>query len=151
MIQSGLGYLLSVASIAAFFGITERLKMSRFLFDWLPAVVLIYLSAMVAAQAGLWAHTPVIDAIYRTAKGNLLPAMLFLMLLSVDLKRFFKLGPKLLTAYASATLSIFVAFVIVFRLFGLICQPFLVQRHQIQAATCNLLRHHFISASNGGR
>ena len=118
MITTGVGYLLSVAAIAAFFGITERLKMSRFLFDWLPAVVLIYLSAMVAAQAGLWAHTPVIDAIYRTAKGNLLPAMLFLMLLSVDLKRFFKLGPKLLTAYASATLSIFVAFVIVFRLFG---------------------------------
>ena len=118
MITTGLGYLLCVAAIAAFFGIAERLKVSRFLFDWLPAVVLIYLTAMLAAQAGLWAHTPAIDALYRTAKGNLLPAMLFLMLLSIDLKRFLKLGPKLLIAYASATLSIFVAFVAVFWLFG---------------------------------
>ncbi|WP_457595227.1 DUF819 family protein [Hydrogenimonas sp.] len=118
MIDSPLLYLLSIAAIAAFFGIAERFERSRFLFDYLPAVVLIYAVSMVCAQTGLWEKSAAISRVYHTAKGNLLPAMLFLMLLSVDLRRFMKLGPKLLAAYASATLSLIVAFVAVFALFG---------------------------------
>ena len=118
MIESGLGYLLSVAFLAAIFGIAERMEKARFLFDWLPAVVLTYAGAMIAAQAGLWAETPEIGAVYKVAKSNLLPAMLFLMLLSVDLRRFLRLGPRLLLAYAAATLSIAAAFLVVFWAFG---------------------------------
>ncbi|WP_353661662.1 DUF819 family protein [Hydrogenimonas sp. SS33] len=118
MIGSPLLYLLSVALIAALFGIAERMGKARFLFDYLPAVVLIYAAAMAASQLGLWERTPAIAAVYKTAKNNLLPAMLFLMLLQVDLRRFLKLGPKLLAAYAAATLSIMAAFVAVFFLFG---------------------------------
>ena len=118
MIDSPLLYLLSVAAVAAFFGIAERWGKARFLFDYLPAVVLIYAASMALAQAGFWAHNDAIAAVYRTAKSNLLPAMLFLMLLTVDLRRFLKLGPRLLLAYASATLSIMAAFVVVFALFG---------------------------------
>ncbi len=118
MIDSPLLYLLSIAAIAAFFGIAERFERSRFLFDYLPAVVLIYAVSMVCAQAGFWERSEAILDSYRTAKGNLLPAMLFLMLLSVDLRRFVKLGSRLLAAYASATLSLIVAFVTVFVLFG---------------------------------
>ncbi|WP_300367147.1 DUF819 family protein [Hydrogenimonas sp.] len=118
MIDTPLAYLLSVAFIAAVFGIAERVKKTRFVFDYLPAVVLIYAASMLAAQLGLWEKSDAVTTVYKTAKSNLLPAMLFLMLLTVDLRRFVKLGPKLLTAYASATLSIMAAFVAVFTLFG---------------------------------
>ncbi|WP_456451846.1 DUF819 family protein [Hydrogenimonas sp.] len=118
MIATPLGYLLSVALIAAVFGIAERWHKARFLFDYLPAVVLIYAASMAAAQLGIWERSDALEAVYKTAKANLLPAMLFLMLLTVDLRRFVRLGPRLLAAYASATLSIMAAFIIVFTLFG---------------------------------
>ncbi|WP_201352276.1 DUF819 domain-containing protein [Hydrogenimonas urashimensis] len=118
MIDSPLLYLLSVALIASVFGIAERIEKTRFLFDYLPAVVLIYATAMVAAQLGVWEKTDALTAVYKTAKNNLLPAMLFLMLLSVDLRRFAQLGPRLIAAYTAATLSIMIAFLAVFLLFG---------------------------------
>jgi len=113
-----LGYLLGVGAVAAFFGILERQQRARPLFKYLPAVVLIYAVSAVMANNGLFARNEAIDTVYATAKGNLLPAMLFLMMLTVDLRRFLALGRRLLIAYAAATLSIMVAFVTVFALFG---------------------------------
>ena len=118
MIDSPLLYLLSIAAIAALFGIAERhTKTSRY-FTYLPAVVLIYAAAMIAAQAGVWQRSEAIDSVYRIAKNNLLPAMLFLMLLQLDMGRFVRLGRSMLIAYAAATLSIAAAFIVVFALFG---------------------------------
>ncbi|BBG64801.1 DUF819 domain-containing protein [Hydrogenimonas sp.] len=119
MISSPLFYLLSIAAIAAFFGIAERYDKTGRYFTYLPAIVLIYAAAMIAAQAGVWQRSEAVDAVYKTAKNNLLPAMLFLMLLQLDLGRFMKLGRSMLVAYAAATLSIAAAFVIVFLMFGL--------------------------------
>ncbi|WP_457596665.1 DUF819 family protein [Hydrogenimonas sp.] len=118
MIASGLGYLLSVAAVAAFFGVLERTAWARPLFRWLPGVVLAYLAAMALAQTGFWAHSEALTHAYAVAKSNLLPAMLFLMTMQVDLKRFGRLGPRLLSAYAVATLSLAAAFVAVFWAFG---------------------------------
>jgi uncharacterized membrane protein len=59
-----------------------------------------------------------IDAIYKLTKTNLLPAMLFLMLLEVDFKHFLKLGKSLIIAYILALLSISFGFVAVVYLFG---------------------------------
>ncbi len=118
MIDSPLLYLLSIAAIAALFGIAERHARTSRYFTYLPAVVLIYAAAMVASQAGLWQRSEVIDSVYKIAKNNLLPAMLFLMLLQLDMGRFAKLGRSMLIAYAVATLSIAAAFVVVFALFG---------------------------------
>ena len=118
MISSPLLYLLSIAAIAALFGIAERHARTSRYFTYLPAVVLIYAAAMVASQAGLWQRSEVIDSVYKIAKNNLLPAMLFLMLLQLDIGRFAKLGRSMLIAYAVATLSIAAAFVVVFALFG---------------------------------
>ncbi|BDY12884.1 DUF819 family protein [Hydrogenimonas cancrithermarum] len=118
MIASPLFYLVSIASIAAVFGIAERFDRTRRYFTYLPAIVLIYMAAMVAAQTGLWERNEAIGAVYKTAKNNLLPAMLFLMLLHVDLRRFLKLGRPLLIAYVAATLSIGIAFFLVFWSFG---------------------------------
>ena len=117
MIGSATGYLAAVAAVAAFFGIWER-KSNAKLFEYLPAVVLIYGAAMLLAQSGVWAKSAEINAAYATAKNNLLPAMLFLMMLQVDLRHFLKLGRSLLVAYGAAVLSLAAAFVAVFLLFG---------------------------------
>ncbi len=131
MITSPLFYLLSVAAIAAFFGIAERHERTSRYFTYLPAVVLIYAAAMIAAQAGLWQRSEALDEVYKTAKNNLLPAMLFLMLLQLDMGRFAKLGRSILIAYAAATLSIAAAFIIVFLLFD-----FGVKEAPLFAALC---------------
>ena len=118
MIDSGILYLLSIAAIAGFFGIAERHDKTSRYFTYLPAIVLVYAAAMAAAQLGVWERSESIAALYKTAKNNLLPAMLFLMLLQLDLSRFVKLGRSMLIAYTAASLSIAAAFVTVFSLFG---------------------------------
>ena len=117
MIDNGLAYLLSIAGVAAFFALLESRTKAK-LFEYLPGVVLIYASAMMLAQGGFWAKTEAVSAAYATAKNNLLPAMLFLMLLQVDLRQFARLGKPLLIAYTAAVLSIGASMILVFWLFG---------------------------------
>ena len=118
MIDTALTYLISIALIAALFGLLERVPRTRKLFTYLPAVVLIYSTAMIASQSGVWVKNDAVNAAYATARDNLLPAMLFLMLLQVDLRQFSRLGRGLLIAYFSAVTSLAFAFVLVFWLFG---------------------------------
>ena len=117
MIESAWGYLSAVAAVAAFFGILEHRSKAR-LFEYLPAVVLIYAAAMLLSQSGAWVKNDAVNAAYATAKNNLLPAMLFLMMLKVDLRHFARLGRPLLIAYTAAVLSLAGAFIGVFWLFG---------------------------------
>ena len=117
MIDNPLAYLLSIAGVAAFFALLESRTKAK-LFEYLPGVVLIYASAMLLAQGGFWAKTEAVSAAYAAAKNNLLPAMLFLMLLQIDLRQFAKLGKPLLIAYSAAVLSIGGAMILVFWLFG---------------------------------
>ena len=118
MIESPLSYLLSIIAIAAIFGLLERHSKTEILFTYLPAVVLIYMSAMVLAQSGLWIKNELVNSTYATAKNILLPAMLFLMLLQVDLRQFIRLGQPLLNAYTAAVFSLGTAFISIFWLFG---------------------------------
>jgi uncharacterized membrane protein len=74
---------------------------------------MIYALSMALASLGAFDSNAEIDAIYKLTKTNLLPAMLFLMLLQVDFRHFFKLGKSLLIAYVLAVLSIGLAFVAV--------------------------------------
>jgi uncharacterized membrane protein len=117
MIESSYTYLASIALLALILGGMEKFSHHK-LFTYLPAVVLIYAFAMLLAQLGLWEKTEQIAAAYGTVKRYLLPAMLFLMLMRVDLKHFASLGKKLLIAYFSAVLSIALAFIFVFWLLG---------------------------------
>ena len=72
---------------------------------------------MLCASLGLFAQNDTIAHIYQLTKTNLLPAMLFLMLLEVDFRHFLKLGRSLLTAYILAVVSIGLSFVVVATLF----------------------------------
>ncbi|HIP20099.1 MAG TPA: DUF819 family protein, partial [Sulfurimonas sp.] len=91
MITNPLLYLFSLASLVTFFYLLES-KTSLRVFKLIPAVVFIYASSMLLASLGLFDTNAEINAIYKQAKINLLPAMLFLMLLQVDLRHFVKLG-----------------------------------------------------------
>lgn len=89
------------------------------LFSFVPVVVIIYASTMFLASLGAFAQTQEMKEIYTLTKSNLLPAMLFLMLLQVDFREFMKLGRSLLSAYFLAVFSIAVAFIVVVSLFSL--------------------------------
>lgn len=116
MIGSPVLYLLTLACIAAGFSQLEKRSKIKF-FKLIPAVVFIYASSMALASLGLFESNGKIDRIYTLSKTNLLPAMLFLMLLQVDFTHFFKLGKALLSAYLLAVFSLAFAFVVTAVLF----------------------------------
>lgn len=118
MITTPLFYLLSLALLAALLGALEKVSRHR-IFTFLPAVVLIYAAAMLLAQSGLWQENETIHASYKSVKTLLLPAMLFVMLLQIDLKAFAGLGRSLIIAYVASVLSLTFAFVTLFWLFHL--------------------------------
>lgn len=118
MITTPLLYLFSVAMLAALLGTLEK-RTKHKVFTFLPAVVLIYAAAMLLAQLGLWQESSSIHDSYKSVKTVLLPAMLFVMLLQIDLKAFMGLGRSLIIAYVASVLSLSFAFVSLFWLFSL--------------------------------
>jgi len=117
MISNPLVYLFVLAFVATFFYLLEqRIKLK--IFKFIPSVVMIYAFVMALASLGVFEYNPEINGIYKLTKTNLLPAMIFLMLLQVDIRLFFKLGNKLILAYVLAVISLGVGFVVVSLLFG---------------------------------
>lgn len=116
MISSAPLYLLVLAFIATFFNILEE-KTKLKIFKFVPSVVMIYAFSMLLATLGVFEKNDAIDNIYSLTKTNLLPAMLFLMLLQIDFSHFFKLGRSLLISYVLAVLSLACGFIIVSVLF----------------------------------
>jgi uncharacterized membrane protein len=112
LITTPLLYLFVLALIVTLFHLLATKTKWR-LFEYLPAVVLIYAFAMLLASLDLFSQNEAITHIYKLTKTNLLPAMLFLMLLEVDFRHFVKLGKSLITAYLLAVFSIALAFVTV--------------------------------------
>ena len=112
MISNPFLYLFSLAILVTIFCLLES-KTALKVFKLIPAVVFIYASSMLLASLGLFSTNIEIDAIYQQSKTNLLPAMLFLMLLQVDLRHFLKLGKSLIIAYILAVVSIAIGFIIV--------------------------------------
>ena len=83
MISSPLFYLFILALIATIFSLLEQ-KTKHKIFKYIPAVVMIYACSMLLAGIGFFEQNTEITDIYKTLKKNLLPAMLFLMLLQID-------------------------------------------------------------------
>ncbi|MCK5425482.1 MAG: DUF819 domain-containing protein [Emcibacter sp.] len=113
MITSGFSYfavLLFTGGCIKMMESTKRFK----IFNYLPGVVALYFIVMLMATFGLWSNTESITATYKDIKGNLLPAMIFLMLLKGDLRQIAALGPRMLTAFAAATISIGIGFIVCF-------------------------------------
>ena len=105
--------LLFIAAALALLEEKSRLK----LFNYLPSIVLLYFIVMLLSTFGLWEKTEEINSAYKHLKTNLLPAMIFLMLLNADLRKIKQLGTKMLLAFFAAAISIGIAFVCAFALF----------------------------------
>jgi len=116
LIDSPLIYLLILAVLVAVVSFLQ-IKTKHKLFEYIPVVVLIYAFSMLLASLGVFEQNKEITHIYKLTKTNLLPAMLFLMLLEVDFKHFFKLGKSLLISYFLAVISIAAAFIVVAYIF----------------------------------
>ena len=116
MIATPLLYLFVLALLSTTLYLIEQRSHWRF-FRYIPAVVILYALSMLLASFGVFKHNEAITHIYKLAKTNLLPAMLFLILLQVEIKDFFKLGKRLVSAYLLAFFSLVVAFVVVVEAF----------------------------------
>ena len=122
MITDGFTYLAVIVFFTGAVVWAEKLFNGRF-FKYVPAVVLIYLGAMLLSTFALWEKTEEVNFYYHMAKTNLLPAMIFLMLLRCDLRRIIKLGPRMLLGFFTASLSIMLGFVIVYAFFKGMYEP----------------------------
>jgi len=117
MIENGFTYLAVLIITAASIVYIE--KNSRYkLFEYLPAIVILYFVVMLASTFGLWHKTESVTATYKSVKSNLLPAMIFLMLLLADMREIFKLGKKMILTFFLASTSIAIGFIGMFALFG---------------------------------
>ncbi len=116
MVTNGFHYLallIFFSSLVVYFQKRDKTKF----FKYVPAIVVIYFTVMVMATLGMWEKTDSVNTVYKTVKGNLLPAMIFLMLLKADLRKIIKLGPKMLIGFFSASFSIGAGFVVMYMLF----------------------------------
>ena len=112
MISNPLIYLLTLAFSATLLYMLES-KTNFKIFKFVPSVVMIYALSMFMASMGVFEYNDEINEIYKRTKTNLLPAMLFLMLIQVNLKDFFKLGKPLIISYLLAVFSLGFAFIFI--------------------------------------
>ncbi|MCH8536977.1 MAG: DUF819 family protein [Alkalimonas sp.] len=117
MITDGFLFLTVLLCFAAALALLEKHSGWR-LFTILPGIVLLYFSVMLASSFGLWQQTESISQTYLVVRNNLLPAMIFLMLLKSDLRAIAHLGPRMLGAFFTAVVTIMLGFIITFALFN---------------------------------
>lgn len=116
MIRTVWPYLAAMPLAAGLFPSLEKRYGWR-VFEVLPPIVWTYLFVTALAVGGLWTATPEIQAAQRTLTTQLLPALLFLLMVTCDLRAILAVGPRVLAVFACAMASILVAVVAVYLLF----------------------------------
>jgi len=123
MIENGFSYLALLIMVASGVVFIEQRYKWR-LFEYLPAIVIIYFLAMILSTLGVWDTKNIeIKATYSTLKSNILPAMIFLLLLHADLRQIKQLGKKMVLTFLLATFSIALGFIGMFALFHNFFEP----------------------------
>ncbi|MGA1864827.1 MAG: DUF819 domain-containing protein [bacterium] len=122
MITDGFTYLAVIVFFAGIMVWAER-KYKGKIFKYVPSVVLIYLGTMLLSTFAVWSKTDNVNFYYQMAKTNLLPLMIFLMMLRCDLRKIIKLGPRMLLGFFTASLSIILGFIIVYAIFKRMYEP----------------------------
>ncbi len=115
MIESGFAFIAALLFIAAV--IVQLDKRFRTFFDYVPGIVVLYFLVMTLSTLGFWKQTDEINFYYNQLKNNILPVMIFLMLLHCDLKKIIKLGPRMLLGFFAASFTIGAGFIITYFLF----------------------------------
>src|SRR5688572_29079021 len=108
MIETVWPYLAVMLISAGLFPSLEQ-RFAWRVFTVLPPIVWTYLFVTALAVAGLWSTTAEIQAAQRTTTTNLLPALLFLLMVTCDLRAILRVGPRVLLVFGSAMLSILCA------------------------------------------
>ena len=116
MIQTVWPYLALMLLIAGLFPMLERRTQWR-VFSVMPPIVMVYLLVTGLSVAGLWKIEGDIQAAQKTLIAQILPAMLFLLMIHCDLRNILALGPRVLAVFFSTTVCLFVAFVATYLLF----------------------------------
>ena len=116
MIQSVWPYLAVMLLAAGIFPALERRTGWKF-FSVFPPIVLVYLSITALAVLGLWQVTPAIKDAQGLLIRQLVPALIFLLMVNCDLRAILALGPRVLAVFACTTLSLFIAFLATFLMF----------------------------------
>jgi uncharacterized membrane protein len=106
-------YLAVMLLAAGLFPALERAYPWR-VFAVLPPIVWTYLLVTALAVAGAWSATDEIKAAQKSLTAQLLPALLFLLMVTCDLRAILKLGPRVLGVFACAMATILLAFVLVY-------------------------------------
>ena len=116
MIETIWPYLACMLLAAGLFPSLERRYRWRF-FSVLPPIVLTYLFVTALAVGGLWSPTDAVKSAQSVLTTYLLPTLLFLLMVTCDLRAILKVGPRVLAVFACAMGSILVAIVVVYALF----------------------------------
>lgn len=114
MITNGFTYLAALLLLAGILVTIEK-HVSCKLFRYIPAVVLLYLTAMLLCTFGIW-DLEATKPTYAALKNPLTYAMVFCMLLRCDIRKILHLGPRMLIGFLSASFSIMVGFIVAFLL-----------------------------------
>jgi uncharacterized membrane protein len=116
MIETVWPYAAVMLLSAGLFPSLENRYRWRF-FSVLPPIVLSYLFVMALAVAGVWSPTPEIQGAQRAVTALILPALLFLLMVSCDLRAILAVGPRVLAVFACAFASILLSIAAVYMLF----------------------------------
>lgn len=116
VIQSVWPYLAVMLLAAGFWPAIERRFGWKF-FTVLPPIVLTYLTVTALSVAGLWEATPAIHEAQATLVARGVPALIFLLMISCDLRAILALGPRVLGVFVCTSISLFIAFVVAYLLF----------------------------------
>ncbi len=116
MIQTVWPYIALMLLCAGIFPALER-RFGWKIFSFMPPIVMTYLLVTALAATGLWQISAPIRAAQSTLIAQLVPALLFLLMIDCDLRAIFALGPRVLGVFVSVTVSLFIAFLATFLIF----------------------------------
>ncbi len=116
MITGGFAYIAVLFMICGALSLLESTEKYR-IFKIIPGIVILYFVVMLLSTFGFWTKTDSVNTAYSTLKGHLLPSMIFLLLLKGDIRQIAALGPKMLLAFITASLSIGIGFILTFLAF----------------------------------
>lgn len=124
MITNGFTYVAVLVFMAAVLVTLEKNATGFWakFFNYVPAVVLCYLVAMLLCTAGVW-DIPSTYPVYDSLKNYFTYTMIFTMLLRCDIRKILRLGPKMLFGFFSASVTIVIGFVAAFSLMKNIIGP----------------------------
>jgi uncharacterized membrane protein len=116
MIQTVWPYLAVMLLVAGVYPALER-RTGWKLFSIFPPIVLVYLTITSLAVAGLWQVTPEIKTAQGLLTRQLVPALIFLLMVNCDLRAILALGWRVLAVFFCTSASLFIGFIVTYLVF----------------------------------